>query len=105
MRFARMEGVRDDPGFGSWSALLGSCLASIVWSLADYYIAGRVACQLIGALRHPGATTPTVALERFCDHKVTVKALVRVCVRSRVRGHALLELRCSTPCGLVYSMW
>ena len=39
---------------------------------------GYVAYQLIGTLRYLGVITPIVALERFYDHEVIVKALMHV---------------------------
>jgi hypothetical protein len=39
----RVEGVRADPIFSTWPALLGSCLALIVWAFADCCVAGRAA--------------------------------------------------------------
>jgi hypothetical protein len=40
----QVGGVVDDPGLDAWPALLGSCLASVVWALADFCVASRTAC-------------------------------------------------------------
>jgi hypothetical protein len=45
----RVEGVGADPIFVACSALLGSCLALVVWALADCF----------GALRPPGYNLDT----------------------------------------------
>ena len=76
----RVEEVGDDPGLGGWPAPLGFRWASVVWALADCCIRGHLACYLISVLRHPRVMTPTVAPERFCDHEVIMKALMRVCI-------------------------
>jgi hypothetical protein len=87
-------------------SLLGLVFVSHLSSLITRgaLVTGRVAYQLIDALRHPGVITPIVAPERFLIMKWSWKRWYACSYGTWAHGHGPLELRSSTPCGLTHSM-
>jgi hypothetical protein len=75
--------VMADLGLSDWPgpfSLVGPWLFGLKLSFGNV---GRLACWLVNALRHLGIITLIVALELFCDHEVSTKALRCVCAECR----------------------
>ena len=76
VRPRQVKGVVDNPDLGASPDLFGFCWASVVWAFVCCCVVSYAARHLIDALRYPGVITTIVALERFCDHEMIIKALV-----------------------------